>query len=200
MIGGIMTNIKSTLLILILSLSGFWPIISMADDDILKMTKPSFNFFMRENFTNCQECKTITVIVDDTLNPAIIKSFTQIAEKLGKDHAGAVMSRLKVLENYEVFNGYGCRPLENFNDKFVVYIDRDELFCGTFPYKNDNHLISILSIIVTNLDQAKRISREKWRHMSKRTIDEYAKKYQDIEPVKNYFYELIDYISYKLEK
>lgn len=163
-------------------------------ESILDATTPERKFFQK-TFRDCADCKTLTIVVSkDALGGDILKAFKKISNSFGKKNLGSTLKKTKVLENIELFERYGCKPLENFNSSFVIYIDKDESSCVIIPYKSEDHLIAVIDIIRKNLDDAKAINKENWKVKAKMSVDEYADNNPGVSATKEYIYELINFL------
>lgn len=152
--------------------------------------------FYQEAFKDCDDCKTITIIVSkNKLDKDLLKSFKSISERFGKKHMGTTMSKLEVWDMFEVFDRYNCKALDQFESRFIIYIDKDEKYCGLLPFKTNDHLMSIVSLIRKNLDNAKIIAAKRWGKMAKISIDDYSKSNAEVSAAKVFIYDFIDYID-----
>ena len=134
--------IRGTATFLLLALYAATP--GLAQNDPYRFVEPSRNFYM-DNFGECPHCKTLTVVVTEQASDgAVFRAFRRIADSLGKDHAGAVISREEMLVNYRVFKNLGCRPLTGYSTNIVVYVDRDQRYCEAIPYDNEDQLASLI--------------------------------------------------------
>lgn len=168
--------------------------------EFMDKSTPDKNFYM-ENFSQCPKCRTMTIVVSTkNLSEDLIGSFKVIANKLGKDHAASLIKRNKVWEEYQFFNRQGCKPLDKFGKQFVTYIDRDEKFCTSIAFNSEEHLIAVIVLIASNIDNAENIKNEKWRYMAHKSVDNLVEKNPEYSGLKEFAYELIAYAEKLIKK
>ena len=169
--------------------------------DVTTGFQPERRFFMEGSLENCPKCETMTIIVSEKpLDKKVAESFRLIAERLGKKHAGVTISRNDAWRSFTVFKKYGCPKLDRFDQDFVVYIDRDERYCDSFPYQNVSQLREIVSIIVDQLGDAQQIGIERWVLFTSKAVQDYAHKYPLIAPLGNFFTEIVYYVGDYLKR
>ena len=170
------------------------------DEEFLELTRPERNFFM-QHFGDCPDCKTVTLIVSaEPLDASVAAQFKQVAESFGKDHAGSIVSKSEIWKHYSVFNRYGCKPLDSFGERFVVYIDRDDAFCDAFPYVDPQHLATIISLISEDLDDARRIGAGQWELTRQRDLRTYFDANPIAKPMEEFAFGFLTYVRTMLEK
>ncbi len=169
-------------------------------ESLMDRTTSSRKFY-QETFKDCNDCKTITIIVSENkLNKDIQQSFRLISEKFGKKHMGSTMTKSQVWDEFEVFDRYNCAALDQFESQFVIYIDKNEKYCGLIPFTTKHHLMSVINIIHKNLDDAKNIRIKKWKYITKKSVDDYSKNNPEVLAIKDFIFEFIDYIDTQLTK
>lgn len=149
-----------------------------------------------DSLSECADCVTFTIIISDTpVQQPIAQTFRVIADALGRKNAAAMVSWQHALQNYRFFKNSGCDSFTDMAGQVVVYIDRSEKYCQSFPYEKDAQLMALISLISSNVGDAKRIQNEGWRYTTKQAIATYAAENKVVDSVKNIAFRFIDYIG-----
>ena len=170
-----------------------------SSNEMLDKTKPNYRFFMK-SFYDCKECKTVTVVVGESVDKGIIKAFQVLSNKMGKKHAGATMGMDGVIENYEIFSAYNCPPPGATSSSFVIFIDKENNFCETISFSKSKQLAEIITTIYNSAMKAKDFKKEKWIIYTKRTVIGYTEKYEIIAPTQDVLIEFINYVASAIYK
>lgn len=156
--------------------------VSRAERALLEATEPERNFFMKQ-LGGCPECQTLTIVVaDDSMSAGLFEAFRTIAERLGKDNAGAVSSTRELWKHWKIFADHGCSGMEQIHDRYVLFVDRTGSFCVVFPFNSDRRLLGALEIIESSLRDRDAVDPEKWRYVTTSSIERYLKRERGIEP------------------
>lgn len=170
------------------------------DSDFIMDTEPDRQFFM-STFNDCTECSTLTVVVSSKkVDDKARDIFKFISERWGGKHAGAILDKDAVWKHYRIFNGYGCGRLDKHGENFVVYVDRNEQYCGVFPFTSPTQINSIVQIIDSNLDDAAKIGVERWTELVMNGYDEYARDNPAFKAMRGPVVEFVHYVTGYIKK
>jgi hypothetical protein len=192
---------SSALVCWALSASAFAQIpLSNADKALVDATEPQRNFFMQQ-LGSCPQCQTLTIVVsEEKLQANLLEAFRSIADRLGKNNAGAVTSSYELWKNWKIFADHGCSGMEQFGERYVLFLDRTGSFCVVFPFRNGKHLLGVLEIIERNLKDRGNIDAEKWRYATTASIDEYFRSSQGIELLRAGALAFLDHLATLLRR
>ena len=155
-----------------------------------------------DNFSYCDTFINVTIIVAEPsqLNTKLIDGFKKISNiYLKKDHAGSIVSKDELFGSFDILKKYKCdaKIFNNLSEKLVIYIDKDESKCLTFPFDNNNHIHFIISMIVEKIDNSKEISKKTLEYSVRKNVDSYLKLHPEGASLKEIVFMFIDYVFSK---
>lgn len=170
-------------------------------DDIMQSNQPERNLFMKGALQDCLTCETMTIIVSDVaFNPPAAAEFARIAAKLGKSHVRIFLTREDAWASFSVFRRLGCPRLDEHRGELIIYLDRAEKYCGVLPSDQLRHLPHIVSIILSQLGDAKTAGADQRVYLAQRSVSEYQKKESVGAPVTRLSGGLIAYMGKLLKR
>ena len=152
-----------------------------------------------DSLNECEDCTTYTIIISDKkVNKGISSAFKDISNSFGKKHAGAIIKWGEALKNFRFFKNHKCGSFTDMAERVVIYLDKNNNYCGRFPYDNEKQLIAMISIVSSNLGNPENIKVQDWGYKTKQAVNTYAKKNENVAPLKKFTFELIDYVMKSL--